>query len=394
MKTKIRKIITLILLTLFLICSIGCASHVHNYKTSLVKPTCTERGYLLHECSCGKNYESDYIVATGHQFTNYVYDNNATYEGNGTKTAVCSAVSCFERHTIVAEGTKLLNEYKVTLYYNNGNPSGQETVKEGETLPQPQPPSKENYIFTGWYTSENLKTRYDFSKPLTQDAEIYAGYELDAVNLTNTITAETMKSIVTVYSVYETPNSKGASQGSGFCFKKADNYFLLLTNCHVIRKEDITKQELSVKDYKGNVYEAEIVNDAVLPEYDLACLRVYIEEDDDKCQVEQLSFATENPKIKEDVISLGTPKGQTNSIMYGDIVKYDKISVSNASTYLSNVTFDVICHKTDINSGSSGGPLLDVNLNVIGVNYAKSGIYAYAVPVEKVIEFLKLYNLY
>ena len=28
--------------------------HVHTYSENLTAPTCTERGYTLYECSCGK----------------------------------------------------------------------------------------------------------------------------------------------------------------------------------------------------------------------------------------------------------------------------------------------------------------------------------------------------
>ena len=59
---------------------------------------------------------------------------------------------------------------------------------------------------------------------------------------------------------------------------------------------------------------------------------------------------------------------------------------------MSNVTFEVVYHNAFINNGSSGGPLLDANLRVVGVNYAgnSSGI-GYAIPAVKVNEFLRNY---
>ncbi len=42
-------------------------AHTHNYKTTVVKPTCTENGYTLHKCSCGDSYTDSEIPATGHK---------------------------------------------------------------------------------------------------------------------------------------------------------------------------------------------------------------------------------------------------------------------------------------------------------------------------------------
>ena len=61
---------------------------------------------------------------------------------------------------------------------------------------------------------------------------------------------------------------------------------------------------------------------------------------------------------------------------------------------MSNVKFEVYRHDAPINSGSSGGAILDYNYNIIGINYASSTdangkfLNAFAVPIEKVKEFL------
>ncbi len=108
--------------------------------------------------------------------------------------------------------------------------------------------------------------------------------------------------------------------------------------------------------------------------------------------VKKLPIISDNPLPKDDVISLGSPKEQSNSITYGHVYGYKNVTIPNSSKSSSNVTFDVIYHDAFINKGSSGGPLLDSNLNVIGVNYASnsSGI-GYAIPAVKVKEFLNKY---
>ena len=69
--------------------------------------TCTEDG---HEAgfSVDGTLVAVTIPKTGHSFTNYVSDNNATYEKDGTKTAKCD--HCDATHTIPDPGSKLVRE--------------------------------------------------------------------------------------------------------------------------------------------------------------------------------------------------------------------------------------------------------------------------------------------
>lgn len=46
-------------------------NHVHDYKTTVVTPTCSERGYTIYECkSCNEKFESSYVRQLGHSFVN------------------------------------------------------------------------------------------------------------------------------------------------------------------------------------------------------------------------------------------------------------------------------------------------------------------------------------
>ena len=82
------------------------SDHKHVYSETIVNATCTEQGYTLHKCSCGYEYKDNYTNALEHEFTNYVYDNNATYDEDGTKTAYCNH-GCGATNTLTAENTKL-----------------------------------------------------------------------------------------------------------------------------------------------------------------------------------------------------------------------------------------------------------------------------------------------
>lgn len=265
----------------------------------------------------------------------------------------------------------------------------------------PVEPSKMNYIFNGWYKDPYFNYKYDFSKEVTESFKLYANYKINAVALTNQISTDLIKGVVKVYNksvdtFLGLPISSSTSQGSGFCFHIQDGYYYILTNCHVAIIEDsYTYQNFTVVDYQGNEYKAYLYKNpnkkvsAIAAEYDLACL--YFKPS--STNVKKLEFGSYNPSQLDDVIAIGAPKGQSNAITYGNVRSYKQITLTDTPKRESNVTFDIICHSAYTNNGSSGGPLLNSNLEVIGVNYAgsTSGSQEYAIPLKKVKEFLKDY---
>ena len=83
-------------------------SHVHDYTQkapAVVQSGCTEAGYTEYTCVHGDTYRVT-IPALGHSFTNYVSNNDATENQDGTKTAVCDR--CTETDTVVDEGSRLV----------------------------------------------------------------------------------------------------------------------------------------------------------------------------------------------------------------------------------------------------------------------------------------------
>ena len=289
----------------------------------------------------------------------------------------------------------------IQLILNNGEDDITLTVESGKTLPTPEDPQKNNYIFIGWYTDKRLTHKFDFATQLYSDLTLYAKYELDALNLTNTVSQETIKGVVKIHntsynSILGIKYDETTTQGSGFCFHIQDGYYYVLTNNHVITPESGRKKQLiQIEDYQGKLYEATIYTNgnkgykAASADYDLAC--IYFKPS--STNVQKLEMETVDPEIGEDVISVGSPKGQSNAINYGKTKGYPTITLNDTDPEESNVTFPVIQHNGYSNNGSSGGPLLNADLNVVGVNYAgsKNNDNAYAIPIEKVREFLKKY---
>lgn len=299
-----------------------------------------------------------------------------------------------------SDGNENADYYTVSLVYGNGADDVQFSVQSGKTFVQPDDPVKPNYIFTGWYTSSKLSARYDFSKSVEQNLTLYAGYVIDAVSLTNTITTDTIKGVVKIYNkCYNThmgmETSSSTSQGSGFCFKIEGERYYILTNCHVANAvEGYNHQKYTIEDYVGNEYQGYLYKNpaksynAIAAEYDLACL--YFESD--SAEVKELAFANDNPAVKDDIILLGAPKGQPNAITYGTVSGYANVQ-TEGSTDDSNVTFQVIESSAYSNHGSSGGPAFNSNLQIVGVCYAgnESRTKSYSIPVLKVKEFLETF---
>ena len=87
-----------------------------------------------------------------------------------------------------------------------------------------------------------------------------------------------------------------------------------------------------------------------------------------------------------------------NTISYGKYLDMVKFNPSQATKDKSNVNFDVITHSSIIEDGSSGSMLLDSNLRLIGINFASkvdennNYLYSYAIPLTKVVEYIKNYE--
>lgn len=77
--------------------------HEHDYKAVISNPSCTTQGYTTYFCECGDTYVTDYVDATGHNFTDYISYSTATCVTDGKLIAKCD--NCNEFDTILEKGT-------------------------------------------------------------------------------------------------------------------------------------------------------------------------------------------------------------------------------------------------------------------------------------------------
>ncbi|MBT7461280.1 MAG: trypsin-like serine protease, partial [Waddliaceae bacterium] len=143
---------------------------------------------------------------------------------------------------------------------------------------------------------------------------------------------------------------KQYSQGSGFLVS-VDGY--ILTNNHVIANT----QNIVVTLVDGNEYDAEVIGTD--PSTDLAVIKI---SDEDK----EFPFLTlgnsDILSIGEWVLAIGNPLGFQTSVSAG-IVSAKNRGNLNLSSYEDFIQTDAA-----INMGNSGGPLVNLDGKVVGIN--------------------------
>ena len=72
-------------------------AHEHSYTAVVTAPTCTEKGYTTHTCSCGDSYVDTYTNALGHAWDNGKVTKEPTETETGVKTFTCTR--CGETRT-------------------------------------------------------------------------------------------------------------------------------------------------------------------------------------------------------------------------------------------------------------------------------------------------------
>lgn len=179
--------------------------------------------------------------------------------------------------------------------------------------------------------------------------------------------------------------------GTGF-FVSEDG--LLITNEHVVC-DSAGPANVTIVTSEDKTYTVQsIVSD---PFQDIAILKVDTKGD----QIKPLKFANLNSNIQpgQDVIAIGNPLGvNPGSVTRGIVSGLGRNVKAQGSCQNRTVEKDyegVIQTDAAINSGNSGGPLINLNGEVVGVNSATStsaNNISYAVPFQRVARLLERYQ--
>ena len=167
------------------------------------------------------------------------------------------------------------------------------------------------------------------------------------------------------------PDVPAAGIGSGFIVSPDG---LILTNAHVVADA----QEVAVKLTDRREFKAKVLGTD--PQTDIAVLRI-----EAKGLPTVKLGASENVRVGEWVVAIGSPYGFENSVTSG-IVSAKSRALPDG-TYVPFIQTDVA-----VNPGNSGGPLFNMKGEVIGINsqiYSRSGGYqglSFAIPIDVAVK--------
>ena len=188
--------------------------------------------------------------------------------------------------------------------------------------------------------------------------------------------AKNVQAVVAVNALIATNTGYGKSTGSGFIIS-ADGY--IVTNYHVINGAT----EVAVVTHSGDTLQAQIVGSD--DTNDIALLKV---------EGNNLPYATIGSsnalQVGDQVAAIGNPLGElTASMTVGYISAKDRVVDTDGSV------INMLQTDAAINSGNSGGPLFNMNGEVVGIITAKysgnssSGVsiegLGFAIPVDDVV---------
>lgn len=167
---------------------------------------------------------------------------------------------------------------------------------------------------------------------------------------------------------------KNLQHGSGVVINDEGR---ILTNNHVVDGLD----EIYVVTYDGNVYKAELLY--ADKEIDLALLKI------NRSDLDPIKLADEKEiKVGDEVVAIGTPLffGYRNSASKGIVSGLNR-PVDGTYTYLQT--------DASVNPGNSGGPLVNMNSELVGINTLGYMFYQgmnFSIPVSNINYFLNHYN--
>lgn len=172
--------------------------------------------------------------------------------------------------------------------------------------------------------------------------------------------------------------NKMVSTGTGFIYKKDDEFGYLITNHHVIEGASLVQ----VVNTSGEIVEATVLGS---DEYaDIAVLSVDVAS---VLQVAEIGASTEL-NLGDSLFTVGSPLGKIymGTVTKGILSGKDRtveVDLKNKGSFM----MEVLQTDAAINPGNSGGPLCNINGEVIGVNSLKLvkdeiESMGFAIPIE------------
>jgi len=171
---------------------------------------------------------------------------------------------------------------------------------------------------------------------------------------------------------YPVSGSTEQSVGSGVII---DSRGYILTNYHVIAGG--TDVRVTTFGYQNNIYVAQVVNTDI--ERDLAVLKIDADRPLPTARLGNSAMA----EVGDVVLAIGSPYGLEQTVTLGIVSDDKRTLVIDGRIYE-----DMIQTDAAINKGNSGGPLININGEIIGINtaiYAPTGVFnglGFVIPIN------------
>lgn len=217
------------------------------------------------------------------------------------------------------------------------------------------------------------------------DVQSVANAALPAMVALNGTTTVSSGSSSSFYGMFGGQSYEAQTSGTGIIVGKNDKELLVVTNAHVVD---------DVNDLKCVFVDGESVSATVKgskSDKDIAVVAINLSDIKDST-INSIAIAeladSDDVAIGQEVVAIGNALGEGQSVTNGII------SATNRSITVNNVTFSgLLMTNAAINSGNSGGALLNAEGKVIAINFAKTssdGVegMAYSIPVSNVMDII------
>lgn len=203
------------------------------------------------------------------------------------------------------------------------------------------------FAFSG--CSINLRQNTEVESPVLEETLISSKSYNDTIDLANSVSP----AIVGI----SAETSSGSSVGSGVCVAKGG---IILTNSHVVNNANTIQVYLS----NGNASNATILWEDTVQ--DLAIIK-------SNAVIPYLPISNdEDLSVGQDVVAVGTPlslilKHSFTKGIVSALNRTLRVETNYGESYMQNL----IQHDASLNPGNSGGPLLNLSGEVVGINTLK-----------------------
>ncbi|CAJ1580725.1 S1C family serine protease [[Mycobacterium] wendilense] len=194
--------------------------------------------------------------------------------------------------------------------------------------------------------------------------------------------AEVARSVADSVVTIEAVSDQSGSQGSGVVI---DGRGYIVTNNHVISEaaSNPAQYKMTVVFNDGKEVPANLIGRD--PKTDLAVIKV---DNVDNLTVARLGDS-EKVQVGEEVIAAGAPLGLRSTVTHGIVSALERPVPLSGDGSDTNTVIDAIQTDASINHGNSGGPLINMNAEVIGINTAGKSLsdsasgLGFAIPVNE-----------